>query len=329
MALRPTSYSRIVKALSFIRSQRHGATILALMEHLECSRSTVERILEELRNAGFDLVDAHLPGDDHRTKRWSLAREGLLSNPAAEQILSLTLDERVALEQTFRGATDGALRDGLAKVLALQASLPRAREIDMDELVARDLRASSVGPKQRIRPEIIDTLRTAMIGGSCLSLSYNDGPERLVMPHGIVRNRFHYLVAGSEDEIVRTYRIDLISSVTKSDEMFDEPENWSFADWVGASFGIYHGDATITAILEFDARVAARAERLVFHPSQWQQMQEDGTLLVHLRCCGHRELLHEILHPDWLGRVRVLGPPELVKELDDFLRVTKEKNGLS
>ena len=118
------------------------------MEHLECSRSTVERILEELRISGFDLVDAHHSGDDHRTKRWSLAREGLLSNPAAEQLLSLTLDERVALEQTFRETADAALKDGLAKVLALQASLPRAREIDMDELVARDLRASSVGPKQ-------------------------------------------------------------------------------------------------------------------------------------------------------------------------------------
>ena len=93
------------------------------MEHLECSRSTVERILEELRISGFDLVDAHHSGDDHRTKRWSLAREGLLSNPAAEQLLSLTLNERVALEQPFRCTTDAALKDRLSKVLALQASV--------------------------------------------------------------------------------------------------------------------------------------------------------------------------------------------------------------
>jgi predicted DNA-binding transcriptional regulator YafY len=325
----PASYSKIVRALSFIRNQKYGATIGALMEHLECSRSTVERILQELKNSGFDLVDANHSGDDHRTKRWSLAREGLLSNPAAEQLLSLTLDERLALEQTYRITSDPALKDGLSKVLALQASLPRAREIDLDELVARDLRSSSVGPKQRVSAETLETLRIAMIGGSCLNISYNGGPARLVMPHGIVRNRFHYLVASSEDEIVRTYRIDLISSVTISDEMFDEPEDWSFADWVGASFGIFHGDATVTAILEFDASVAPRAESLVFHPSQWQKRQDDGSLLVHLRCCGHRELLHEILHPDWLGRVRVLGPPELVKELDEFLKVTQEKNGLS
>ena len=325
----PAAYSKIVRALSFLRSQKHGATIGALMEHLECSRSTVERILQELKNSGFDLVDAHHAGDDHRTKRWSLAREGLLSNPAAEQLLSLTIDERLALEQTFRSASDPALKDGLSKVLALQASLPRAREIDLDELLARDLRSSSVGPKQRVNADTLETLRTAMIGGSCLNLSYNGGPERLVMPHGIVRNRFHYLVASSQDAVVRTYRIDLISSVTISDEMFDEPEDWSFADWVGASFGIYHGDETITAILEFDAGVAPRAESLVFHPSQWQKRHDDGSLLVHLRCCGHRELLHEILHPDWFGRVKVLGPPELVKELADFLEVTKEKNGLS
>ena len=116
----PAAYSKIVRALSFLRSQKHGATIGTLMEHLECSRSTVERILQELKNSGFDLVDAHHAGDDHRIKRWSLAREGLLSNPAAEQLLSLTIDERLALEQTFRSASDPALKDGLSKVLALK-----------------------------------------------------------------------------------------------------------------------------------------------------------------------------------------------------------------
>lgn len=325
----PAAYSKIVRALSIIRSQPHGATVLELMDRLECSRSTVERILQELENSGFELSSAHHPGDDHRTKRWSLAREGLLTNPAATQLLSLTLSERLALERIYRSTADASLRDALSKVLALQASLPRAREIDLDELVTRDLRSSNVGPKQRVGSEVLDTLHTAIVGGSCLNLSYNSGPMRLVMPHGIVRNRFHYLVAGSQDEIVRTYRLDLITDIQIADEMFDEPEDWSFADWVVASFGIYHGDETITAILEFDASVAPRAESLVFHPSQWQKRQEDGSLLVHLRCCGHRELLHEILHPDWLGHVKVLGPPQLLKELDDFLKVTQEKNGLS
>lgn len=118
------AYSKIVRALSIIRSQPHGATVLELMERLECSRSTVERILQELENSGFELSSAHHPGDDHRTKRWSLAREGLLTNPAATQLLSLTLSERLALERIYRSTADASLRDALSKVLALQASLP-------------------------------------------------------------------------------------------------------------------------------------------------------------------------------------------------------------
>ena len=75
----------------------------------------------------------------------------------------------------------------------------------------------------------------------------------------------------------------------------------------------------------------------------FRQMTTDGKWSWHGWQCGiashfsserlqygrFNELLHEILHPDWLGHVKVLGPPELVNELNEFLKLTKEKNGLS
>lgn len=326
----PATYSKMVRALALLRNnQSQGVTMKTLMQELECSRSTVERVFAELRNANFDIVDRYTVGDDHRTKRWILSKEALLSNPASAQLFALSLTQRIALEHAYRNSKDHDLRDALSKVLALQDALPRARALDVEELVSRNLQASSVGPKQRINSDILEVLQEALVGGYCLQLSYNAGAPRLVMPHGIVRSRFHYLVARSHDNVVRTYRLDLVSSVTLSDEIIVEPDDWSFSDWVGASFGIFHGDETITAVLQFDAEVADRAERLVFHPSQWQRRQDDGTLLIYLRCCGHRELLHEILHPDWLGRVQVMGPPALREELTNFLYSTLEKNGLS
>jgi predicted DNA-binding transcriptional regulator YafY len=258
-----------------------------------------------------------------------LAKEGLLSHPGSAQLYSFSLEERISLERAYRSDGDPALKDALAKVLALQDALPRASSLEVDALVSRDLRASSVGPKQRIDPEMMQTLSAAMVARRLVLLSYQGGKARSVQPQGLVHSRFQYLVGRSEDGEVRTFRLDLITSLMGTDQMFDEPEDWSLERWAQESFGIYHSDELINVTLEFDAEVADRAERLVFHPTQYQQRLPDGALLVKLRCKGHRELLHEVLHPDWLGHVKVLGPPALVHELGEFLRITQKKHGLS
>lgn len=327
--MNPSTYSKTVRALAYIRSKRAGATTKELMAELECSRSTVERILNALRDAGFKLLANRLAADDHRSHRWTISRDGLLSNPAAAQLLALSLDERLAVVEAFRSTESPALKDALSKVLAFQEALPRSREIDLDELLSREMRASRVGPRQRVDLKIVETLREALVGGTCVLLSYAGGGQRLVTPHGIIRNRFDYLVARGEDGELRTFRLDMITDVSAHPALASEPEAWVFSEWAQESFGVFHGDEIVTAVIEFDAHVATRAERLIFHPSQWQKRQNDGSLRVYLRCCGHRELLHEILHPDWLGHVKVIEPPELRSELDDFLKMTQQKNGFS
>lgn len=327
--MEPAAYRRMVETIDRLRNAKYGLTTTELMRVLECSRSTVERTLDMLRDADFEIVETRLDTDDYRVKRWTLSKEGLLASPAAEQLLSLSANERFSLQKCYRTADDPALRDAVGKILAFQEALPRHKAMNLDELLPRDLKASSVGPKQRIDPAVMDTLTTALIGGTALMLSYRGGKVRSVQPHGIVHSRFHYLVCRGEDGGIRTLRLDLITSLRGTDEMFEEPEDWSLERWAQESFGIYHSDDVINVTLEFDAQVADRAERLVFHPTQYQQRLPDGALLVKLRCKGHRELLHEILHPDWLGHVKVLGPPVLVQELGKFLRITQKKHGLS
>ena len=45
-----------------------------------------------------------------------------------------------------------------------------------------------------------------------------------------------------------------------------------------------------------------------------------GELVVDLRCQGHRELIHELCHPDWLGQVKIETPDSLREEFDDYLQ---------
>lgn len=96
---------------------------------------------------------------------------------------------------------------------------------------------------------------------------------------------------------------------------FEPRPNWDFKEWASDSFGIWHGDARLEVKLRFTGEAARRAERITFHPSQRNEHGRGGTLVVHLRCRGHRELIHELCHPDWLGSVVIEEPESLKNEM--------------
>jgi len=45
-----------------------------------------------------------------------------------------------------------------------------------------------------------------------------------------------------------------------------------------------------------------------------------GGLIVELYCQGHRELIHELCHPDWLGQVKIISPESLRFEFDEYIK---------
>jgi len=80
------------------------------------------------------------------------------------------------------------------------------------------------------------------------------------------------------------------------------------------SFGIFYGDDRLRVKLRFSGEAARRAERVQFHPSQRNRRGRGKTLIVELHCRGHRELIHELCHPDWMGQVKIEEPQELRAE---------------
>ena len=89
---------------------------------------------------------------------------------------------------------------------------------------------------------------------------------------------------------------------------------------------MFHGDEKLQVKILFAPTVAKRAESIQFHSSQTSKRQKDGSLLVTLTCKGHRELIHELLHPDWLGNFQILEPKTLVDELRSYMHATLESH---
>ena len=80
------------------------------------------------------------------------------------------------------------------------------------------------------------------------------------------------------------------------------------------SFGVFHGDALWNVKIGFSKDVATRAEKVQFHPSQKISHGRNGSLVIEMRCRGHRELIWELLHPDWIETVTIESPEGLQKE---------------
>jgi hypothetical protein len=50
----------------------------------------------------------------------------------------------------------------------------------------------------------------------------------------------------------------------------------------------------------------------------------DGSLVLSLHCSGYRELIWELLHPDYIGLVKILEPDELIKEAKEYVYKLKK-----
>ena len=117
----------------------------------------------------------------------------------------------------------------------------------------------------------------------------------------------------------RTFRLDLIQKAEPTGSYFENRDGWDFKTWANESFGIFHGDKIFDVKLRFTGEAAKRAERITFHPSQRSERVDKNNLLVYLQCAGHRELIHELCHPDWLGAVVIEEPGELRAEMRNYL----------
>jgi len=293
-----------------------GLTIGQLMERTGRSRKTVERMLQGLAEIGLEAEPSRLESDHHLTKRWRLRAD------LPGTLLSLQPQERAALERHLQTLPESAATRALAKLLADQKPLSNHLAIDEEELIRRTAHIGRTGPRTQANEAHMAIFERAIQGFEKLEMLYRAQGRRraswrIVDPLGLLFGRFGYLVAARGD-ITVTYRLDLIEDVRPTGTIFEAPTNWHMKDWAADSFGIYHGDDILDIRLRFSGEAAKRAEKVRFHPSQ-KMRRLRGALLVDLRCQGHRELIHELCHPDWLGQVQIETPDSLRAEFKDYL----------
>lgn len=294
-----------------------GLTIEQIMARTGRSRKTAERMLEGLNELGMEVEQSRLESDHHLTKRWRL-NTGL-----PEPLTALEPSERAALERHLQFITDNQTSKALNKLLANQKTLSNHLAIDQEELIQRTAYIGRTGPRTQAKESYMVIFERAIQGFEKIeifyrSLNHQRTTWRTVNPLGLLFGRFGYLVASRQDKPA-TYRLDLIENVRPTGLIFESEPNWNLKDWADQSFGIYHGDKILEVKLRFSGEAAKRAQKVQFHKSQ-KMHRIKGGLIVELYCQGHRELIHELCHPDWLGQVKIISPESLRFEFDEYIK---------
>ena len=293
-------------------------------EGIDVSVRNLQRMLATIRDdLGLEDELVEMESDYHHREKKFLIRE------LPQYMVKLDGREQVAIETHIKELEGGTLREALTKVVAGQEPLSVLYTNDLERLVEQTSHAGKAQPTAQYDPDQMRDIETAIIGNIELSFKYrSEGAKkaltRQVRPIGVVYNRFAYLIAATGNREAVSYRMDMLQDVKITDVTFTPKEGFNFKDWVRESFGVYHGDELLKIQLRFSSDVAERASKITFHPTQEQRRQRDGSLIVKMQCRGHRELIWELMHPDWLGFVQIESPDRLKEEYAEQLERAKK-----
>jgi len=210
-----------------------------------------------------------------------------------------------------------AIRD---KILALLPSSQVSRiEPDTDAILEAQGFVARPGPRPRVDEKVALEVAEAIKACRYIEIVYkaygDTSPKsRELAPYGLLSGLRRYLVAhdpqSSRQGAIKTYRMDAISSVKVLDEYFTRPGDFDLQAFANRAFGLFQRDAEFSTIVwRFKPEAADQARGFLFHPSQTDELQEDGSLIVRFEASGLLEMAWHLY--TWGDKVEVIEPAEL------------------
>ncbi len=310
-------HERLKKLIELaIRLQRpHGMTLDEIQRDFEVKRRTAERMRATVADAFGEL---------ERVESWETKRRWRLRSTTVHHLILISPGELAELETAARAAETSSLEDR-AKALrsiaekvhaALRPESRRRVESDLGALVQAEGVAVQPGPRIRLPPQMIHSLREAIVGRRWATFKYfsQDGKMRepRVRPLGILYGRRPFLVASGEwGTVPWLWRLQNVRNIHVGDETFPDPD-FDLADYASHSFGVYQ-EEPVDVVLRFGASVDADAADFLFHVNQTTETNADGSLTVRFRAGGMIEMCHHLF--TWGDSVTIEQPKELREQL--------------
>ena len=324
---------RLLRLALSLAATRTGLTLDEMAADLSVGRRTVERLRDTLVGL-FPTLESW--DDDARVRRWRLPGGALagISEPRAEAVAAV---EAVARELLARGETDrgGLLRDAATSLRALmRPSALRRAEPDIAALMEGEGIAMRPGPRPRLDPGTLPTLRRSILGVQLIAVRYArhaDEPAvtRILCPYGILYGGDgRAWLVGHVEELpeMRLWRLDRMQSVDLLDRSFARSDDFSLATYAAQSFGVFQ-EEPFDVILRVAPDAAIDARSWSFHPTQTVTAEPDGATLVRFRAGGALEMCWHLFA--WSEAVEIVAPPGLRQMLADLAASVARHHGSS
>ncbi len=311
-------FDRVFQLNNILQAARLPVPRRRLEQDLECSRATVKRIIEDLR----DFLGAPIKYDRKRNGYYyDHSEQQLFELPGlwfnASELYAL-LSAQQLLANTQPGLLDRhlqPLRKRIDQILKIQhaGGGQVARRIRILQMAAR-----SAG-------EWFQTVAGAVAQRRCLMIHYYNREqdrttERRISPQRLVHYRDNwYLDAWCHlRKGLRTFALDAIRRARVLEQTARDIPDERLQTHFGSAYGIFAGKADRTAVLRFNARRARWVAKEQWHSGQQGRFLEDGSYELRVPYHDARELIMDIMKygPD----VEVVAPKALRSEVQQLLK---------
>jgi predicted DNA-binding transcriptional regulator YafY len=279
-----------------MQGSAEGISLADIERDFGVSRRTAERMRDAVRNAYPQIEE--LSGESGR-KYWRFP-PGSLGRMVEPTLDELTAGHRAAAIARREGdeTTAEVLEHLLDKVQAMfREDRRRLMAADLEAQLMADGVAFRPGPRERIAPEILSTLREAILAGVMVSADHRArsstklsrnvklGPIAMLFGQG----RQYLLAWSAYQDDLRLFALAGFERVSLEADVYERPDSFDLQEWLSESFGIWREEPQDVE-WRFLPAVADEAAGYVFHPKQQTARLEDGSLIVRFRAGGRQEM---------------------------------------
>ena len=315
---------RIYKLHNLIVAHRLPVPHSLLQEKLECSRATINRIIQEMRL----YFSAPLEYDRERNGYFYDTKDGeIFELPGvwfnATELYALLTTQQL-LEQAQPGLLDNhlkPLKTRIEKILA--TAQPGSGEIAKRVRILR--MAGRNTPSEHFQTVAGALLQRERLAICYHSRSSDTETRREISPQRLTHYRDNwYLDAWCHQRNgLRSFAVDRLREAKALEEAAKDITEKELDAYFASSYGIFAGKPKHTAVLRFTPERARWVAEEQWHPQQQGRMLNDGSYELHIPYADPRELVMDILKHG--VEVEVIQPEALCHEVAEQLRQAASK----
>lgn len=312
-------FDRIYALHKELRNARYPVPGQILQQRLECSRATLNRIIEDMRDfIGAPISYNRQANGYHYTQSGEHPYElpGLWFN--ASELYAL-----LAVQQLLNQTQPGLLETHLSPLRKRIETILKTEHLGNDELPNRVRILYSTA--RHITGESFQTIAGALMQRKRLHIRYhgrekNQLTEREISPQRLIHYRDNWYVDSwcHQRQALRSFSIDRIQNALTLNSPAKDINDTQLDLHFTSAYGIFAGQATHTAILRFTPERARWVADEHWHPQQQGDFLPDASYELQIPYNDSRELIMDILK--YGEDVEVIKPDGLRTEVVERLR---------